>query len=135
MKGYQQVLDEGVYAPVVDFSSIRLTCAKTWMKGGEVHQMDVSSAFLNGTLDEDKLVFIELPSHVQLNVEEGTVIRLRKALYSLKNAPIVWNRKWNELKASVGLKQTKADECVYTKGKLKEQVWVLMYVDDILAME
>ena len=134
VKGYQQVLDEGVYVPVVDFSSIRLTCAMTWMRGGEVHQMDVSSAFLNGTLDEDKPVFIELPSHVQLKIEKGTVLRLRKALYGLKNAPRVWNRKWNELITSVGFKQTKADECVYTKGKGKEQVWVLMYVDDILVM-
>ena len=86
MKEYQQVLDEGVYVPVVDFSSIWLICAMTWMKGGEIHQMDVSSAFLNGTLDEDKPVFIELPSNVQLNVENGTILRLRKALYGLTNA-------------------------------------------------
>ena len=42
--------------------------------------MDVSSAFRNGTLDEDKPVFIESPSHVQLNVEKGTVTRIEKGL-------------------------------------------------------
>ena len=134
VKGYQQNLDEGIYAPVVDFSSIRLACAMTWANGGEVHQMDVSSAFLNGTLDADDPVYIERPTYLGLRFDEGVVLRLNKALYGLKNAPRAWNRKWNEMVTSQGFKQLQSDTCVYRRDEGSRRIWVLMYVDDILVM-
>lgn len=44
--------------PLRLFSSIEIASAINWMTGGDVHQMDVSSAFLSGSLqDDDELLY------------------------------------------------------------------------------
>ena len=134
VKGFQQQVDDGIYAPVVDFSSIRVACALTWMKGGQVHQMDVSSAFLNGTLEGSEPVYIEPPTYLGPIFDETTVLKLEKALYGLKIAPRAWNCTWNRLVKTVGFVRMKADTCVYRRGEGSNEIWVLMYVDDILVM-
>ena len=42
------------YSPVVRHSSIRVLLAFALQNGMIVHQIDVVTAFLNGTLDEEK---------------------------------------------------------------------------------
>jgi hypothetical protein len=53
--------------------------------------MDVKSAFLNGDLKEK--VYVQQPPGYAVAEEEGKVYRLRKALYSLRQAPRAWNAK------------------------------------------
>lgn len=50
-------------SPVVRSSSIRLIAALSAEFGLEIHQMDVVTAYLNGSLDED--VFMEVPDQLQ----------------------------------------------------------------------
>jgi hypothetical protein len=47
--------------------------------------MDVKSAFLNGDLKEE--VYVHQPSGFTIPDKEGKVLRLRKALYGLRQAP------------------------------------------------
>jgi hypothetical protein len=47
--------------------------------------MDVKSAFLNGDLKEE--VYVHQPPGFVIPDEEGKVLRLRKALYGLQQAP------------------------------------------------
>jgi hypothetical protein len=53
--------------------------------------MDVKSAFLNGDLKEE--VHIRQPAGFIVAGQEGKVLRLRKALYGLRQAPRAWNSK------------------------------------------
>ena len=51
----------------------------------EVHHMDVKSAFLNGDLKEE--VYVAQPPSFVISGSENKVLRLRKALYGLRQAP------------------------------------------------
>ena len=75
---------------------------------------DIKTAFLSG--DEDvRNIFIAPPDDVRqmLNVDRETVLRLRKAVYGLANAPKKW---WDRLKKSLiqhGLTSCALDPCAF----------------------
>jgi hypothetical protein len=54
-------------------------------EGWEVHHMDVKSAFLNGDLQEE--VYVEQPSSFIVAGKEHKVLKLKKALHGLHQAP------------------------------------------------
>jgi hypothetical protein len=56
--------------------------------------MDVKSAFLNGDLKEE--VYVRQPAGFIIASQEGKVLRLRKALYGLRQAPRAWNSKLDD---------------------------------------
>lgn len=55
----------------------------------KVHQMDVTTAFLQGDLEEE--IYMEQPEG--FNDGSRLVCRLNKALYGLKQAGRQWNKK------------------------------------------
>ena len=65
--------------------SVRLLLALVAAKDWRVHHLDVKSAFLNGELT--KMDFVRQPSGFAVKEEEHRVLRLRKALYGLQQAP------------------------------------------------
>jgi len=71
------------FAPVAKFQSIRLLPALAAMHDVELHQMDVKTAFLYGSLEE--LVFTEQPEGFERG--KDMVWQLIKALYGLKQSP------------------------------------------------
>jgi len=83
------VQQEGVdfddaFAPVTLMESVRLLLALAAQEGWHVHHMDVKSAFLNGDLEE---VYVHQSSGFIILGKENKVLHLRKALYSLRQAP------------------------------------------------
>ena len=73
------------YAPVARFASIRMLLALAARHGMYIDQMDVQTAFLYGDLEEE--AYMERPDGFE--AVEGHCLRLRKSLYSLKQAPRV----------------------------------------------
>ena len=60
VKGYAQIYGvdfSETFAPVTRIDTIRMLLALAVQKGWIVHQMDVKSAFLNGSLEEE--IFVE----------------------------------------------------------------------------
>jgi hypothetical protein len=89
-KGYSQVhgVDyEETFAPVVEFTSIRLLLAIVALLDLELHQMDVVTAFWNGDLNEE--IFMEQPEGFGAE-DSSKVCKLVNSLYGLKQAPRQW---------------------------------------------
>ena len=80
-KGYSQV--EGMVT--IKFESIRQMVVLGASKGLEMHQIDVTTAFLYAPLDEE--VYMQQPEGTVQPGEEGKVVRMLKCLYGLKQSP------------------------------------------------
>ena len=96
---------------------------------------DIKTAFLSG--DEDvRNIFIAPPDDVRqiLNVDHDTVLRLRKAVCGLVNAPKKW---WDRLKKSLiqhGFTSCSLDPCVFVLRKSGKVHGVLgVHVDDMIG--
>jgi hypothetical protein len=92
-KGYAQrqgVDFNEVFAPVARIETVRVLLALAAQNGWEVHHMDVKSAFLNGDLLET--VYVQQPPGFIVG-KGDKVLKLRKALYGLRQAPRAWNAK------------------------------------------
>ncbi|GJX04371.1 retrovirus-related pol polyprotein from transposon TNT 1-94 [Tanacetum coccineum] len=76
------------FAPVARLEAVRILVADAAHKSFPVYQMDVKTAFLNGTLKGEVYV-AQLDGFVDPDHPEK-VYRLRKALYGLKQAPRAW---------------------------------------------
>jgi hypothetical protein len=71
--------------------SVRLLFALATQEGWRVHHMDAKSVFLNDDLKEE--VYVHQSSGFAIPDKEGKVLRMRKTLYGLRQAPWVWNAK------------------------------------------
>nr|GEX48107.1 putative ribonuclease H-like domain-containing protein [Tanacetum cinerariifolium] len=79
---------EEVFAPVARIEAIRLFLAYASYIGFTVYQMDVKSAFLYGTIDEE--VYVMQPPGSQDPEFPHRVYKVEKAMYRLHQAPRAW---------------------------------------------
>nr|GEZ49361.1 putative ribonuclease H-like domain-containing protein [Tanacetum cinerariifolium] len=77
-----------VFAPVVRIEAIGLFLAYASFMGFTVYQMDVKSAFLYGTIDEE--VYVMQPPRFQDPEFPAKVYKVEKAMYGLHQAPRAW---------------------------------------------
>ena len=112
------------FCPVVRFESIHSVIAVAVQNDLTLHQMDVTSAFLNGTLEEE--VFMQQPEGYKSEGETQLVCKLKRSLYGLKQAPRCWNTALDTCLKDMSFNQSSTDPC-------KELVIVAVYVDDIIS--
>lgn len=118
-----------IYSPVLRYTSLKLLFAYAVKNDMHIHHMDVNTAYLQGTLEED--IYIQPPSGIKTHTK-NKVCKLRKAIYGLKQSGRVWNAKLNEVLTKMEFQQLEADNCVYIKHTNNEKVLITVYVDDIL---
>ncbi|CAI7869845.1 unnamed protein product [Closterium sp. NIES-53] len=98
------------------------------IKGWVVKQMDVTTAFLNGVLEEE--IFMAQPEG--FDDSSGRILRLKKALYGLKQAPREWYLKLRGVLEEIGFNPSSADHSLFMLGEGKQRSFMVVYVDDIL---
>jgi hypothetical protein len=91
--------------------------------------MDVKSAFL-GDLKEE--IYVHQPSGFVIPGKVNKVLRLRKALYGLRQAPRAWNAKLDSTLKQMGFEQSPYEAAVYRRGKDGNALLVDVYVDDLV---
>ena len=77
------------FSPVVRFLSIRTLLAFGVSRQMLVHQMDVVTGFLHGTLNEE--IYMQQPEGYVEPGKKELMCHLKKSLYGLKQSPRCWN--------------------------------------------
>ena len=132
-KGYAQcegVDFEEVFAPVARIETVRLLLALAARCGWRVHHMDVKSAFLNGDLVEE--VYVQQPPGFVVENGNGKVLKLKKALYGLRQAPRAWNARLDKELLKLGFVRNPLEHAVYRRAENKGFLLVGVYVDDLI---
>jgi hypothetical protein len=128
-------LDQGIMetpsdSPTVDRHSVKLALSVAASKKWKVRTMDVSAAFLQGKPIE-RVVHVEPPKEFK---KTGTVWRLRKGLYGLREASRLWFEELSAYLISKGGQKLLGDDAVFLffrDGKLVGIVCI--HVDDIIG--
>ena len=113
------------------------------LKGLKAKQADIKNAFCQADIDVD--VYIDLPKGIHIfdsnparvdslrHSQQRRALRLRRALYGLKQSPrLFWRDLRNTLK-SAGFKQAVYDPCLFSMKDKETGLFVLIlcYVDDL----
>ena len=117
------------FSPVVRSESVRSVIALASINNLKLHQMDITTAFLHGDLEEE--VYMKQPEGFLAQDQEHLVCRLKRSIYGLKQAPRCWNQALDAQLKTMGFEQSSNDPCIYistTDGLLI----LAVYVDDIL---
>ncbi|KAM1024520.1 hypothetical protein ACFX2C_037789 [Malus domestica] len=132
-KGFHQ--QEGLdytetFSPVAKPVTIRLLLTLAAQFDWFLNQLDVSNAFLHGTLTES--VFMQQPPGFEDPTYPHHVCHLHRSLYGLKQAPRAWYDKLHNALHSLGFHGSKSDHSLFIKSS-STPVFILVYVDDILV--
>ena len=94
----------------------------------ELDQMDVSTAYLNGELQED--LYMSPPEGIP--IQPGYCWKLRHSLYGLKQAGRTWNKTLDWKLGELGFFCLDAETCLYVFRKNGQTCFLVVYVDDLL---
>ena len=118
------------FSSVARLESVRALIALSVQQSLKLHQVDVTTAFLNGELEEE--VYMKQPEGFVVLGKEHLVCKLKKSIYGLKQSPRCWNTALHNQLKKMGFVQTATDPCVYTYSG-GEVVYLGVYVDDIIV--
>ncbi|GKB12801.1 putative ribonuclease H-like domain-containing protein [Tanacetum coccineum] len=132
-QGYTQ--EEGidydeVFAPVARIEAIRLFLAYASFMGFIVYQMDVKSAFLYGTIEEE--VYVCQPPGFEDPQFPDKVYKVEKALYGLHQALRAWYETLSTYLIENGFRRGTIDKTLFIKKDKGDILLVQVYVDDII---
>nr|GEW12755.1 hypothetical protein [Tanacetum cinerariifolium] len=119
-----------VFAPVARIKAIRLFLAYASFMGFPVYQMDVKSAFLYGTIEEE--VYVCQPPGFEDPEHPDKVYKMVKALYDLHQAPRAWYETLATYLLENGFQRGTIDQTLFIKKQQKDILLVQIYVNDII---
>ena len=122
--------DNGTFAPVIYFETLRTMLAHTAIHNWKPQQFDIKGAYLHGYLEEE-LYMAQPPGNGD---DSQWVQKLIQALYGLKQARNVWNTKLNNTLTELGFKQLKSNYCCYIRKNEEGISILLVWVDDFLSI-
>ena len=121
---------EETFSPVGKYTSIRTLLAIANQLNLEVHQMDVSTAFLNGKLEEE--IYMSQPEGYVKEGKEELVCKLNKSIYGLKQSSRCWFNTIDEFLENSGYTKSSSDPCIYIKREGEDITLIALYVDDLI---
>ncbi|GJS91853.1 putative ribonuclease H-like domain-containing protein [Tanacetum coccineum] len=134
-QGYRQ--EEGidydaVFAPVARIEAIRIFLAFASYIGFILYQMDMKSAFLYGTIDEE--VYVSQPPGFVDPKFPKKVYKVVKALYGLHQAPRAWYATLSTFLLKSGYRRGTIDKTLFIK-KNKNDIMLVQKEDGIFISQ
>ncbi|GKE58992.1 putative ribonuclease H-like domain-containing protein [Tanacetum coccineum] len=119
-----------VFAPIARIEAIRLFLAFASYMGFTVYQMDVKSAFLYGTIEEE--VYVHQPPGFVDPTHPNKVYKVIKVLYGLHQAPRAWYETLSSFLMENGFRRGTIDKTLFIKKNKSGIMLVQVYVDDFI---
>ena len=129
VRGFQQKeIPEDLYSPVAKMQTLKLLLSYCCQYGSMIMQMNVETAFLNGTIKSE--VFVKQP--MGYTDKSGKVCILSKALYGLRVSSRVWYECFDEYIKKLDFQRSESDYCLYMKYESDHVIYLILFVDDLL---
>ena len=116
------------FAPTPKWAALRAILALAAFEDLHLESVDISSAFLNGELEED--VYMHQPEGF---VEKGKdwVWHLKKSIYGLKQAGRCWHKKLNQVLESMGFKRITCEHSIWMYQQGDARIIIPVFIDDM----
>nr|GEV83999.1 putative ribonuclease H-like domain-containing protein [Tanacetum cinerariifolium] len=121
---------EEVFDQVARIEAIRLFLAYASFMGFMVYQINVKSAFLYGSIEEE--VYVCQPPGFEDPDYPNKVYKVVKALYGLHQAPRAWYETLANYILENDFQRGKIDQTLFIKRQKGDILLVQIYVDDII---
>ena len=119
------------FSSTAQVRTFRVFVALAVIRGLKITQYDISNAFLNGTLEEE--IYMEWPPGYP-SKDKGTVVKLLKGLYGLKQASRIWQKTLQTAFAKVDMVTCKTESGVLRSTRDGKFTLALTWVDDICLL-
>jgi hypothetical protein len=113
------------FAPVVQWSTIRMVNTLAAMHNIKGKQIDFTQAFPQAKIKED--IYLRLPAGFE-HKNDKWALKLKRNLYGLVQASRNWFLKLSAIYERLGFKQSKYDPCLF----LRKDMLIVLYTDDCL---
>ncbi|CAI5466330.1 unnamed protein product [Closterium sp. Yama58-4] len=117
------------FTPTPKMTTLRVLLHVAAQRDYELHSLDFSTAFLQGSLHEE--VWLRRPSAFTCTFPPGTQWRLRRSIYGLRQAPREWHDTLLSILSDLGFQPSSADPSLFVR-RGSTPFFVLVYVDDLV---
>jgi hypothetical protein len=132
-KAATQNMGRKLFSPVVNRAALMSIIALAVTKQMTVFICDVKGAFLYADLFEDEAMYVRPPKDWQDHRRfSGKIMKLKKALYGLRQAPRRWYKCLQDALVKSGLVTSLKDHCVMYLRDGDFKINVGTHVDDLL---
>ncbi|CAI7887055.1 unnamed protein product [Closterium sp. NIES-53] len=119
------------FSPTPKMTTLRVLLHVAAQRDYELHSLDFSIAFLQGSLHEE--IWLRRPPGFTGSFPAGTQWSLVRPVYGLREAPREWHDKLRTTLAALGFAPSTADPSLFLRiATTLPPFYVLLYVDDVV---
>ncbi|CAI7895128.1 unnamed protein product [Closterium sp. NIES-53] len=119
------------FSPTPKMTTLRVLLHVYAQRDYELHSLDFSTAFLQGSLHEE--IWLRRPPGFTGSFPAGTQWSLRRPIYGLRQAPREWHDTLRTTLASLGFAPSTTDPSLFLRTDTTVPLfYVLVYVDDLV---
>ncbi|CAI7893537.1 unnamed protein product [Closterium sp. NIES-54] len=119
------------FSPTPKMTTLRVLLHLAAQRDYEIHSLDFSTAFLQGSLHEE--IWLRRPPGFTGSFPPGTQWSLRRPVYGLRQAPREWHDTLRTTLAALGFAPSTADPSLFLRTDTSlPPFYILVYVDDLV---
>ncbi|CAI7851848.1 unnamed protein product, partial [Closterium sp. NIES-54] len=119
------------FSPTPKMITLRVLLHVAAQRDYELHSLDFSTAFLQGSLHEE--IWLRRPPGFTWSFPPGTQWSLRRPVYDLRQAPREWHDTLRTTLAALGFAPSTADPSLFLRtDTFLPQFYILVYVDNLV---
>ncbi|CAI7856677.1 unnamed protein product [Closterium sp. NIES-54] len=119
------------FSPTLKMTTLRVLLHVAAQRDYELHSLDFSTAFLQGSLHEE--IWLCRPPGFTVSFPAGTQWSLQRPVYSLRQAPREWHDTLRTTLAALDFAPSTADPSLFLRtDTTMPPFYILVYVDDLV---